>query len=77
MKPLSNKINILFLITALVILVYFLIDLDTVVNGIAVICGPIYPLYISIDVTVLAIILIVSSILVRIKWEREHKEEKI
>ncbi len=77
MKPFSNTVNIPLLIIATGVLAYFLIDLETIVRGIAVITGPIYPLYISIGVSVLTIMLIISSILARIKWERDHKEEEI
>ena len=77
MKPFSNTVNIPLLIIAIGVLAYFLIDLETIVRGIAVITGPIYPLYISIGVSILTIMLIISSILARIKWERDHKEEEI
>lgn len=77
MKALSNKINIPLLIGAVGLLVYFLIDLATILSGRAVLVGPIYPLYISIGVSVLTILVFLSSFIARTLWERKHREEML
>ena len=69
MKPFSNKFNVLLLIIAIGLLVYFLIDLATILSGVAIISGPIYPLYISIGISALTVLSFVTSIRARIKWE--------
>ena len=69
MKPFSNRVNIPLLIVAVGLLAYFPIDLVTVLSGIAVFSGPIYPLYISIGISALTVLSIVTSIRTRIKWE--------
>ena len=61
MKPFSNKVNIPLLIIAVGLLRYFLIDLATILNGIAVISSPVYPLYISIGVSALGVLLFTFS----------------
>ena len=70
MKPFSNKVNIPLLIIAVGLLGYFLVDLATILSGIAVISGPVYPLYISIGVSALGVMSFVSSTMAMIKWER-------
>ena len=69
MKPFSNKFNVTLLIIAIGLLAYFLIDLVTVLSGIAVISGPIYPLYISIGISALTVLSFVTLIRARVKWE--------
>ena len=70
MKPFSKRDNILLLIIAVGLLGYFLVDLATIQSGIAVISGPVYPLYISIGVSALGVMSFVFSTRARIKWAR-------
>ena len=65
MKPLSNKVNITLLIIAIGLLAYFLIDLATILSGIAIINGPIYPLYLTIGFLVFVIVSLVVLIILR------------
>ncbi len=69
MKPVSNKVNIPILIVAAGLLAYFLIDLATALSGVAVISGPIYPLYITIGILVFLIVSLAILIILRAKWE--------
>ena len=69
MKPLSNKFNVLLLVVAIGLLVYFLIDLATILSGVAIIIGPIYPLYLTIGFLVFIIASLVILIILRAKWE--------
>ena len=69
MKPLSNKFNVLLLVVAIGLLVYFLIDLATILSGVAIIIGPIYPLYLTIGFLVFIIVSLVILILLRTKRE--------
>lgn len=71
MKPLSNKFNVLLLIVAIGLLVYFLIDLATILSGVAIITGPIYPLYLTIGFFVFVIVSLVILIIMRVKWESQ------
>lgn len=70
MKPFSNKVTVPLLIIAIGVSVYFLIDLVAILTGIVVLSGPIYPLYISLGISVLTVFAFASSIRARIKWER-------
>ena len=65
MKPFSNKFSVLLLIIAIGLLVYFLIDLATILSGVAIISGPIYPLYLTNGIIVLVIISLVALIIRR------------
>ena len=76
MRPFSNKINISLLIIAIAFLTYYLVTLITILSGKAILVGPIYPLYISVGVTVLTILGILTSIKARNRWERDHKGNK-
>ena len=69
MKPLSNKFNVLLLVVAIGLLVYFLIDLATILSGVAIIIGPIYPLYLTIGFLVFIIASLVILIVLRAKSE--------
>lgn len=69
MKPPSNKFNVILLIVAIGLLVYFLIDLATILSGVAIITGPIYPLYLTIGFLVFIIVSLVILIVLRTKWE--------
>ena len=69
MKPLSNKFNVLLLVVAIGLLVYFLIDLATILSGVAIIIGPIYPLYLTIGFLVFIVASLVILIILRAKWE--------
>ncbi len=69
MKSISNKVTIPLLIIAIGLLAYFLFDLATILSGIAIISGPIYPLYIYIGISALTVLSFVTSIRARIKWE--------
>ena len=69
MKPFSNKFNVTLLIIAIGLLAYFLIDLAIILSGVAIISGPIYPLYITIGILVFLVISLVILIIMRAKWE--------
>jgi hypothetical protein len=69
MKPLSNKFNVTLLIIAIGLLAYFLVDLATILSGVAIISGPIYPLYITIGILAFLIVSLVILIILRAKWE--------
>ena len=69
MKPLSNKFNVLLLVIAIGLLLYFLIDLATILSGVAIITGPIYPLYLTIGFLVFIIASLVLLIVLRAKSE--------
>jgi hypothetical protein len=69
MKPLSNKVTIPILIAAVELLCYFLFDLAVIAGGIAIISGPVYPLYLSIGFSILLVLGLVFSIKARIEWE--------
>ena len=68
MKPLSNKLNVMLLIIAIVLLAYFLIDFATILSGAAIISCPIYTLYITIGTVVLVIVSLAVLILLNIRW---------
>ena len=69
MRPFPNKVTIPLLMLVVGILLYFLFALYTVETGIALVVGPIYPLYVMIAaLSVLAFILILSA-LARYRWE--------
>lgn len=76
MKPFSNKFNVLLLIIAIGLLVYFLIDLATILSGVAIISGPIYPLYLSIGILVFIIISLVVLIIWRTGKDKRPSEIK-
>ena len=69
MKPFSNKFNVTLLIITIALLAYFLVDLATVLSGIAVISGPIYPLYITIGFLAFLIVSLVILIILRVKLD--------
>ena len=69
MKPFSNKFNVTLLIIAIGLLAYFLIDLATILSGVAIISGPIFPLYITIGILAFLIVSLVILIILRAKWE--------
>ena len=69
MKPLSNNINIPLIVIVLALLTYYLIALVTILTGFAYIVGPMYPIYISIFVLSLLLILLVFSIRARLSYE--------
>jgi membrane protein implicated in regulation of membrane protease activity len=77
MRPFSNKFNVLLLIIAIGLLVYFLIDLATILSGVAIISGPIYPLYLSIGILVFIIISLVVLILWRIGKDKRPSEMRV
>ena len=77
MKPFSNKFNVTLLIIAIGLIAYFLIDLVTVLSGIAVISGPIYPLYITVGILILIIVSLAISIILRAKRESRQNKGRI
>lgn len=77
MKPLSNKFNVLLLVIAIGLLLYFLIDLATILSGAAIISGPIYPLYLSIGILVFIIISLVVLIIWRIGKDKRPSEMRV
>jgi hypothetical protein len=77
MKPFSNKFNVTLLIIAIGLIAYFLIDLVTVLSGIAVISGPIYPLYITVGILILIIVSLAISIILRAKRKSRQNKGRI
>ena len=69
MKQISNRVNVTLLIIAIGLLAYFLIDLATILSGVAVISGPVYPLYITIGFLAFLIVSLIILIILRAKWE--------
>ena len=63
MNRLSNKFNVVLLIVTMGLLVYFLIDLATILSGVAIITGTIYPLYLTIGFLVFVILALVFLII--------------
>lgn len=76
MKPVSNKVNVPLLIGAVGLLAYFLIDLAAITSGIAIVSGPVYPLYLSIGFLILIVLGLAFSIKARIEWESNKVNER-
>lgn len=69
MKPFSNKVNVLLLIITIGLLLYILTYLATILSRVAVMSGPIYPLYITIRFLASLIVSLVVLLILRAKLE--------
>ncbi|MCL4479944.1 MAG: hypothetical protein M1113_00435 [Candidatus Thermoplasmatota archaeon] len=79
MKPFSfsNKVNNTLLFVPAGLLAYFLMELTTILNGAAIISGPIYPLYITVGILILIIVSLAISIILRAKRESRQNKGRI
>ena len=69
MKQISNRVNVTLLIIAIGLLAYFLIDLATILSGVAIVSGTIYPLYITIGFLVFLVVSLAILIILKAHWE--------